>query len=129
MRLYGDEYHRAHSPSAAQEAVLRHIAECRTGALGGHVDECEHGCGFTRISYNSCGDRHCPKCQSLARADWLDSRLERLLPVPYFHVVFTIPDDLNALVLGNKRLVFNILFAAASDTLKTIARDSMSLSP
>ena len=127
MRLYGDEYHRAHRPSAAQEAVLRHIAECRTGALGGHIDECEHGCGFTRISYNSCGDRHCPKCQSLARADWLDSRLERLLPVPYFHVVFTIPDDLNALALGNKRLIFNILFAAASDTLKTIARDAKHL--
>lgn len=126
MRLYGDEYRREHSPSVAQEAVLRHIAECRTAALGGHIDECEHGCGFTRISYNSCGDRHCPKCQSLARADWLDSRLERLLPVPYFHVVFTIPDDLNALALGNKRLVFNILFAAASDTLKTIARDSRS---
>lgn len=105
---------------------MRHIADCRTAALGGHVDECS-SCGLQRISYNSCRDRHCPKCQSLARAGWLEARLQRLLPVPYFHVVFTIPDDLNALALGNKRLVFDCLFNAAAQTLKTIAKDEKHL--
>lgn len=126
MRLHGDEYHDAHHPSVAQEAVLRHIAACRTAVLGGHIEQCD-SCGHARISYNSCRDRHCPKCQSLARGDWLESRLERLLPIPYFHVVFTLPDELNALVLGNKRLLLGILFTAAADTLKTIARDSKHL--
>jgi len=122
VRLHGDEYRRAHHPSAPQEAVLRHIEDCRTPVLGGHLDACPD-CGHERPSYNSCRDRHCPKCQAIARNDWLDARRERLLPVPYFHVVFTIPDDLNPLALGNKRLVFDILFAAAAETLKTIAID------
>ncbi len=92
MRAHRDGFRLAQHPSAGQEAVLRHIADCRTAALGGHLDECG-ACGHRRISYNSCRDRHCPKCQSLARADWLEARLQRLLPVPYFHVcVFqTIP--------------------------------------
>jgi len=122
VHLHGEAYRRTHDPSGAQQAVLRHIAECRTSALGGHVDECD-ACGHQRISYNSCRDRHCPKCQGRARAAWLASRLERLLPVPYFHVVFTLPEQLNALALGNKRRLFTILFAAAADTLKTLARD------
>jgi hypothetical protein len=126
VRLHGDEFRRACHPSAPEEAVLRHIAECRTAALGGHIDQCPD-CGHQRISYNSCRDRHCPKCQAIARADWLEARLERLLPIPYFHVVFTIPDDLNALALGNKRLLFDLLFAAAADTLKTIAGDEKHL--
>jgi len=126
VRLHGDEFRRAHHPSDQQEAVLRHIAECRTAALGAHLDVCD-SCGHQRISYNSCRDRHCPKCQAIARADWLEARLERLLPVPYFHVVFTIPDELNALVLGNKRLLFDLLFAAAADTLKTLAADDKHL--
>ena len=102
--------------------MLRHIVECRTAALGGHLDQCDT-CGHQRISYNSCRDRHCPKCQAIARDDWIEARLARLLPVPYFHVVFTIPDELNALALGNKRLVYDLLFAAAAQTLKTIAGD------
>ncbi|MCK4414666.1 MAG: transposase zinc-binding domain-containing protein, partial [Candidatus Eisenbacteria sp.] len=126
VRLHGDPYRRARPPTPAQEAVLRHIADCRTAALGGHVDACSD-CGHQRISYNSCRDRHCPKCQSLARADWLEARLKRLLPVPYFHLVFTIPDDLNPLALGNRRLFFNLLFATAADTLKTLARDEKHL--
>ena len=96
VRLHGQEYRREHCPTAAQEAVLRHVANCRTAAMGGHVDACD-GCGSTRVSYTSCRDRHCPKCQSLARADWLEARLERLLPTAYFHVVFTIPAEINAL--------------------------------
>jgi len=126
VRAHADDYRRAHATSTAQEAVLWHIAQCRTAALGGHVEECD-SCGHQRISYNSCRDRHCPKCQNTARAKWITERLERLLPVPYFHVVFTIPDELNPLVLRNKKAVFTILFAAASQTLLTIARDEKHL--
>lgn len=120
---YGEDYRRAHAPSAAQRCVLRNIAACRTAALGGHVDTCGSGCGFTRISYNSCRDRHCPKCQGPRRAEWLAQRLERLLPVPYFHVVFTIPDTLNPLALRNKAVVYRILFDAAAATLLELTRD------
>jgi len=123
VRAHGDDYRRAHRPSAAQERVLRNIAACRTAALGGHIDECEDGCGFARIAYNSCRDRHCPKCQGPQRAAWLEKRLERLLPVPYFHVVFTIPDALNPLALRNKAVVYKILFEAASKTLLELTGD------
>jgi hypothetical protein len=126
VRAHADDYRRAHHRSAAQEAVLKHIAECRTAALGGHVEECD-SCGNQRIAYNSCRDRHCPKCQNTARAEWITERLERLLPIPYFHVVFTIPDDLNPLALRNKKTIFNILFSAASQALLTIARDEKHL--
>jgi hypothetical protein len=126
VRAHADDYRRAHHPSAAQEAVLKHIADCRTAALGGHLEECD-SCGHQRISYNSCRDRHCPKCQNTARAEWITERLERLLPVPYFHVVFTIPDELNPLALRNKKALFDILFAAASQSLLTIARDEKHL--
>ncbi len=126
VRAHGDDYHRAHHPSTAQEAVLKHIADCRTAALGGHLEACD-SCGHHRVSYNSCRDRHCPKCQNTARAEWLTQRLERLLPIPYFHVVFTIPAALNPLALRNKKAVFNILFAAASQALSTIARDDKHL--
>ena len=126
VRAHADDYRRAHRPSAAQEAVLRHISQCRTAALGGHVQQCDR-CGHQRIAYNGCRDRHCPKCQSTARAEWITERLERLLPVPYFHVVFTIPDELNPLALRNKKAVFDILFTAASQTLLSIARDEKHL--
>lgn len=107
----------------AQERVLNNIVRCRTAALGGHVDTCADRCGFSRISYNSCRDRHCPKCQSRQRAEWVTKRLERILPVPYFHVVFTIPDGLNPLALRNKRALYSILFKAASKTLTQLGRD------
>lgn len=126
VRAHADDYRRAQHPSAAQEAVLKHIAECRTAALGGHVEECD-SCGHQRIAYNSCRDRHCPKCQNTARAEWITERIERLLPIPYFHVVFTIPDELNPLALRNKKAIFDILFAAASQSLLTIARDEKHL--
>ena len=121
-RAHGDDYRRAHRSSAAQQKVLRHIATCRTSVLGGHVDACD-SCAHVRISYNSCRDRHCPKCQGPRRAEWLAQRIERLLPVPYFHVVFTLPDNLRPLALRNKRLAYKILFDAASQTLLQIARD------
>ena len=122
VRAHGKEYRQKHRLSAAEEKVLRHVSSCRTAALGGHLDLC-YQCGHQRISYNSCRDRHCPKCQSLARADWLEERLARLLPVPYFHVVFTLPEEINPLALGNKKLVYGILFAVAAATLKAIAAD------
>ncbi|MCP5090652.1 MAG: IS91 family transposase [Gammaproteobacteria bacterium] len=126
VRTYSSDYLLSRQVSAAQQAVLRHISDCRTPALGGHVETCD-SCDHRRISYNSCRDRHCPKCQNAARAEWITKRLERLLPVPYFHVVFTIPDVLNPLALRNKRVVFNILFAAASQSLQTIASDERHL--
>lgn len=122
VRAYGDDYRRAHHPSAAQEKVLRHLVACRTAALGGHVDECD-ACGHVRVSYNSCRDRHCPKCQGPQRAAWLAQRLERLLPIPYFHVVFTLPAELRSLALRNKRTVFSLLFRAAAATMQQIASD------
>jgi hypothetical protein len=126
VRAHADDYRRAHPVSAAQGAVLTHIAQCRTAALGGHLEACD-ACGHARVSYNSCRDRHCPKCQNTARAAWITQRLERLLPVPYFHVVFTLPDELNPLALRNPKTVFNLLFAAASQTLLAIARDDQHL--
>ena len=126
VRVYGEDYRRIHNPSAAQETVLRHISTCRTAALGGHLEECD-SCAYRRIAYNSCRDRHCPKCQSRAQVEWITGRLERLLPVPYFHVVFTIPDGLNPLALRNQKTVYDILFAAASQTLKAIAQDDKHL--
>ncbi len=122
LRVHGDDYRRAHSPPAAQRAVMRHIIQCRTAALGGHVDRCD-SCNRVRISYNSCRDRHCPKCQSLKKAEWLEARRRHLLPTAYWHLVFTLPDTLRPLALRNKPQLFNLLFECAAQTLQTIARD------
>ena len=124
VRAHGEEFLRANARtlSAVQKRVLRAIERCRTAALGGHVEECNH-CGHQRIAYNSCGNRHCPKCQSLAKAKWLEKRQSELLPVEYFHVVFTIPEPLAALALQNKRLLYGILFQAAAESLQSIAAD------
>jgi Transposase zinc-binding domain/Putative transposase len=102
--------------------VMDAIVHCRTAALGGHRDRCS-GCGHQAISYNSCRNRHCPKCQGNARARWLAARSAELLPVPYFHVVFTLPHELSALVLQNKRLLYDLLFRASAATLLEVARD------
>jgi hypothetical protein len=101
---------------------MRAIEVCRTAALGGHVEQCGQ-CQYTRISYNSCRNRHCPKCQSLSRARWVESRKTELLPVEYFHVVFTVPDQIAALAFYNQETVYHLLFRAAAETLLTIARD------
>jgi Putative transposase/Transposase zinc-binding domain len=124
VRVHGEEFLRANARtlSPVQKRVLRAIERCRTAALGGHVEECDR-CGHQRIAYNSCGNRHCPKCQSLARATWLDKRQSELLPVEYFHVVFTVPEPLAALALQNKRLLYGILFRAAAESLQSIAAD------
>src|SRR6266851_4093685 len=127
LRAQGDAYRAQHPVTPEQAQVLGRLAQCRTAALGGHVDACT-GCGFTRISYNSCRDRHCPKCQASKRAAWLETRLERLLPIGYFHVVFTLPALLSPLVLHNQRLLYDLLFRAASATLLTLAADPQRLS-
>jgi hypothetical protein len=114
---FGAAYERTHRLSRQQRKVLRAIARCRTAALGGHVDACD-ACGHRQISYNSCRDRHCPKCQGRARVQWVASRLDELLPIAYFHVVFTLPHELYELYHANQRLMLNLLFSAASDTLR-----------
>ena len=102
--------------------VINAITNCRTAALGGHVDQCSN-CAHQLISYNSCRNRHCPKCQSLAKAKWLKARSAKLLPVTYYHVVFTIPHQLCPLGLQNKKVFYNNLFQSASRTMQTIAAD------
>lgn len=105
---------------------MRALVQCRTAALGGHVKECDN-CHHQHIAYNSCRNRHCPKCQSLARARWLEERKAELLPVEYFHVVFTVPASIAAVALQNQSVVYNILFRTAGQTLKRIAADPQHL--
>jgi len=106
--------------SYQQLSVLRAITRCRTTALGGHIDQCS-ACGHQAISYNSCRNRHCPKCQAQARHRWIAAREKELLDVPYFHVVFTIPNELNALCLRNARVLYNLLFRASSAAMLEVA--------
>jgi len=122
FRAYGEAYRRAHTLSAEQRKVMRAIEACRTAVLGGHLDVCDQ-CGHEEPSYNSCRNRHCPKCQSLAQRDWIEGRKARILPVHYFHVVFTIPAKLRAIAFWNPRLVYDLLFRSASATLLELARD------
>jgi len=119
---YGAAYQRAYGTSLEQRRILWALTSCRTAALGGHKKQCE-ACGHEVIAYNSCRNRHCPKCQAAARAQWLEARAADLLEVPYFHVVFTLPASIRPLALQNKRLVYGIFFRAVSETLCTIARD------
>jgi len=124
IRRFGPAFRRTHRLSVVQHKALDAIEVCRTAALGGHTDACPH-CGYTRQSYNSCRNRHCPKCQSLTKARWIAARKADLLPVPYFHVVFTLPHDLNALVLHNRRTLIALLFSAAAQTLADFGRSTL----
>jgi Transposase zinc-binding domain len=108
--------------SLGQLKVMSAIERCRTAALGGHVDRCED-CGHLQISYNSCGNRHCPKCQAVAAKQWLAERQAELLPVPYFHVVFSLPAPIADIAYQNKAVIYGLLFKAAAETLITIATD------
>ena len=110
------------SLNSQQRRAFRDIIQCRTAALGGHVEQCTR-CSHEQIAYNSCRNRHCPKCQAAARKEWTQKRAAELLPVEYFHVVFTLPDQLSALALQNKRVIYRLLFQAASETLLKIAAD------
>jgi hypothetical protein len=122
VRQYGDAYRHTHRLTSVQHRALRAIAACRTAALGGHRETCDR-CGAVRIIYHSCRNRHCPKCQTLTKERWLAARRADLLPIPYFHVVFTLPHDLNALAQGNPRVIYALLFRAAADTLLAFGRD------
>lgn len=121
---FGNGFVQQHSPNAYVQRTLRAIQQCRTAALGGHVDQCDT-CGHIRISYNSCRNRHCPKCQNTQREAWIEDRKADLLPVPYFHVVFTVPDSLNALFLHRAQILYNVLFRAAWETIAQFAFSSL----
>jgi len=116
VRQYGQSYAKTHRLSAAQQKVMRAVEVCRTAELGGHLKQCDR-CGFEHPSYNSCRNRHCPKCQSLAKAQWLQKQNAELLPVGYFHLVFTLPHLFNGLILAHKKIVLSLLFKAVSETL------------
>ena len=122
FRQHGQAYRDAHPLPLQQLRVMRAIEVCRTAALGGHVEQCLD-CRHQLIAYNSCRNRHCPKCQNGERAKWLQCRSAELLPVEYFHVVFTVPEPVARLALFNPQVVYGILFATASQTLLTIAAD------
>ncbi len=122
FRQYGGAYRHKRKLTLQQLRVMRAVEVCRTSALGGHAEKCGQ-CDYARIAYNSCRNRHCPKCQNTERAKWLESRRGELLPVEYFHVVFTVPEPIARIAFYNKEVVYGILFRAAAETLLTIARD------
>jgi len=126
VRRHGSAYREAQTLPLQQLRVLRAIEVCRTAALGGHLEECDH-CSHTHHAYNSCRNRHCPKCQNAERAQWLEARKADLLPVEYFHVVFTLPPPIAAIAFYNQEVVYNILFRATAETLLSIAGDSRHL--
>jgi hypothetical protein len=119
---YGNQYRDKNVITGQQYKVMKRIEICRTAALGGHVEACDH-CGHTQNAYNSCRDRHCPKCQTMVKEKWLNNRKAELLPCAYFHNVFTLPHELNTLIMGNKRIMLALLFTAAKETLQIFARD------
>jgi len=121
FRQYGESYRRAHRLPASHLKVMRAVEVCRTQELGGHLERCDC-CGFERPAYNSCRNRHCPKCQSLAKAKWLQKQTAELLPVGYFHLVFTLPHELNGLILAYKKILLSLLFKAVSETLLEFGR-------
>ena len=124
FRQAGPAYRQQHADalSRGQRCVMSAIERCRTAALGGHVEQCDD-CAHQRIAFNSCRNRHCPKCQSLARAQWLEDRQADLIPADYFHVVFTLPEEVAAIAYQNKAVLYEILFHATAETLRTIAAD------
>jgi hypothetical protein len=126
VRLFGDRFEQHHQPLKQHKRVLNAIIKCRTAALGGHVDQCDQ-CGHQRISYNSCRNRHCPKCQGTNRERWILNRQHDLLPVPYFHLVFTLPELLNSYCLKSPQVLYNILFLAGKYTIMKLGQDKKHL--
>jgi hypothetical protein len=122
LRTHGAAYQQQHRLSGGQRRVMQDIIACRTAALGGQLAQCDH-CGAEVPRYHSCQNRHCPKCQTLAKVRWVEARLRDLLPIPYFHCVFTLPHTLNPLAQGNPRLLYGLLFQTAAATLQTFGRD------
>src|SRR5712691_10408197 len=126
FRQHGPAYRQAHPLPLYQHRLMQAIETCRTAVLGGAVEWCDH-CQYTHTVYRSCGNRHCPKCQGLAREKWLRQRQAELLPTEYFHVVFTLPEPIAAIAFYNKEVVYDLLFRATAETLLTIARDPQRL--
>jgi hypothetical protein len=122
FRQHGPAYRQSHRLSHQDLRVMRAIEVCRTAVLGGHRDQCDH-CGHVEISYNSCRNRHCPKCQTLRKEKWIEARCQDLLPVPYFHVVFTLPSELHPLISMNRKVLYDLLFRSVSETLTQLAKD------
>lgn len=122
LRSHGEDYLQTRPTSGEQRKVIRDITRCRTPTLGGHLETCGNGCGYERLSFHSCRNRHCPKCQSLQKVRWLFERSQKLLPTSYFHVVVTLPHELNPLILQNRRLLYNLLFESASEGLIELAK-------
>jgi len=119
---YGDDFLRGHTLNSVQAKAFRDILRCRTSALGGHTYVCDK-CGHQEISYNSCRNRHCPKCQTIAKEQWIDKQSQNLLDIPYFHAVFTLPDDLNPIMYQNQDTMYNLLFKTATGTLMELSDD------
>lgn len=126
IRQYKTSFIAEHQPLKQHLSVLNAIEKCRTATLGGHVDACD-SCGHVRISYNSCRNRHCPKCQGTNREQWIEARQQQLLPVTYFHVVFTLPQELNSWCMHYPKEMYNLLFAASKQTITTFAQDAKHL--
>lgn len=124
VRSCGETYCQTHSLTAVQRKALRAIRDCRTPALGGHRDQCDH-CGYEHVHWHSCRNRHCPQCQGAARVQWLEARGDELLPVPYFHVVFTLPRELNPIALRAPRLFYPLLLRAAGQTLLDVGKSKL----
>lgn len=122
FRMYGEDYRSKNKLSFEQLKAMRHIEICRTAELGGHIEVCDQ-CGFQKNAYNSCRDRHCPKCQTMVKEKWINARKAELLPCSYFHNVFTLPHDLNPLILVNMNVMMTMLFAATKETLQVFAGD------
>ena len=122
FNLYGDEYRKVHRLSLVQHKAMAAIQKCRTADLGAHIDAC-NSCGCVDISYNSCRNRHCPKCQTLAKERWIDNQKHNLLNVRYFHVVFTVPDILRPVIYQNQSKLYALLFRAVAETLQELATD------
>ena len=126
VRMHGDAYCKNNTLAPEQHKVLNAIRNCRTAVLGGHIDHCNN-CGHINISYDSCRNRHCPKCQSLKTLKWLEERQKELLLVPYFHVVFTLPHELNILIMYNKKALYSLLMRSVWETIKTFGEDPKKL--
>jgi len=124
FREFGDSYRRTHKMALSHIKVINAVKACRTSYLGGHMKVCS-SCGFSHPTYNSCGNRHCPKCQTLAKVRWVKKREEELLPVDYFHNVFTLPHSLNALARSNKKIIYDILFKSVSETLLEFGKNEL----
>ena len=122
FRDFGNVYIERFNPPPHICKTIRAITNCRTEALGGHIDFCDK-CGYSHQSYNSCRNRHCPKCQALVKEKWILDRQSELLPVPYFHIVFSLPSELDVIALQNQKAIYNILFRASAETLKELASD------